>query len=328
MTETIEDNNIVESGELHFSLGDSFGEMFTNLVREIAWEDCHRETAILKVMRAVHGIELTDAEAVVDGSKKFITAPDHISVGLVEDNWIPPDLEAMKSETIEFARTVLGLPYILKTGGSWYDNLDDRDQALLMIDARIAISMAEENPRKALELKRQLEGTVEGLQMEVVTEHRRMVGDAQANLLQDMQARIIMSDMPPEMAERMIRVSDGMLEGMFHGVEVAVDLDYEMDTGWLTPEGTYYGCAPGQHIPLAHKLVETYFHDEEGDAEQILEFAGWVKCTGSHWMKPLEKPLTPEQKKAIAEWSAVHGPKFKFNGREKTLRELQEDNIL
>lgn len=343
MTEAKEDN-IVDSGVLYMRLGENFGQFFTDFVREIAWDDCKRDTAVMKVLHALHGISVEDAEAVVDGKKRFVTMDDGIHVDMVDDNWTPPDLEAIRTEAVDYAKEVLGLRFTRKIGGNWFTFLPEADQLNLQLDAQFVLSMADENPRKARNLKRNLERACRSAMLshsEEFVERRAEVrarremerseggfDDIYEGLKADAIARIAQSDaLSPDMKERLIRVTDGIVDAHKNGVEVIVDAKFEYDTGWLNRDGLYFGCKPGQHIPLAHTLIDKFFAGKEGDAEQGLEGAGWMKCTGKEWWTT-EKPPTPEQKRAIVDWAKVHGQKIKWDGTETTVRELKEEGVL
>ena len=52
--------------------------------------------------------------------------------------------------------------------------------------------------------------------------------------------------------------SKGRTDAMKHGVPMIEDNDFQFATGWLSPDGHYFGCEYGQHIYLAEKLARKY----------------------------------------------------------------------
>jgi len=87
----------IKKGILHFSLGDGFGEMVTNIAREKAWYTLKEGDAILML---IENLDVTPDQAreIIHGKKKLITNDDHKTVSLIDDNWTPPDFTKMKKE--------------------------------------------------------------------------------------------------------------------------------------------------------------------------------------------------------------------------------------
>lgn len=340
-----EDDNVIKSGVLYTRLGENFGQLFTDFVREIAWDDCDRAEAVLKVQRGLRGITVNQAEEVVDGKKKFVTMDDGIHVDMVDDNWAPPDFDDYRKK----AQEVVDFVYeserqsLKMFGGGWFAYLSEHERSILMISATHVKDMIRKEPVKALCMAKELKIIVLDYQKRVSEVFQDRVesgrahrgeqrgesggGDILDRIAEDSLRNIATSDLPEEEKRRLMRVTKGIIGGHKGDIKVEEDPGFKYDTGWLTREGMYYGCEPGQHIPLAHGLVEELFPDTEGDMEQILEGKGWMKCTGKEW-HTTKKPPTIKQKKAIVNWSDIHGQRVKWNGKETTIRELQEEGFL
>lgn len=82
--------------------------------------------------------------------------------------------------------------------------------------------------------------------------------------------------------------------------------DMSSTSGWLLPNGSYYGCGPMEHVGLAANLLPDDFG---GDPEREAERLGWIKLvksiTGFHCIgskKPTKKQLTK-----LWDYAQVHG---------------------
>ena len=327
ISEKMVDRNIVERGVAYFRLGENFGQMITDLVRERAWQDCNRDAAILIL---VEDMDMAPglARQIIDGKMKLVTNKDKVTVRAVKDNWKHPDFEGMEKEVnalMNEARSVL-YPDMLRGTSGQLRMLTDKEQDEMGVALRDVKEMLKMNIWKALERAKFLVEWIESATHYESRQHvvQRMqieagVGDFEpadeegeneehdplADIKADVKARIEEMPLPPEDKERMTRLVDSQGEE----ADVEEDPTFKSDTGWLDREGHYWGCLMGLHIQLAEKLVEKFFPSKvEGDyaqkarnAERLLEEEGWMKCTGRQWYET-EKPPTPSQKSTLKKW--------------------------
>ena len=341
------DKNVVEHGVLHFGIGESFGQLMTDMAREKAWYGCQRAEGILFLMRGLGGIDMETAEKVVDGKLKLVSNDDHQTLHEEKDNWTPPDFEKMLKEIAEYMKYG---GYVLDSGKfkkliregsaayrarprSWRDFLSEQTQLNIELEARRINELLEMNIWKARDAARLFKEWLHDLMLE---NSRRFKAYEKAEekadaitagttsileeLKEDTKARIAALPMDPEMKERMLRLTDSQ----FHDADIQEDPEFKYDTGWLDREGHYYSCEMGLHIALADKIVKELLprtsmegdtHTEQAkNAERVLEELGWMKCTGRHWYTT-EKPPTEAQIRAFKMW-CEKWPQYKYNGVE------------
>lgn len=307
-----------ETGEVracHFSLADGFGQQFTDILREMAWDDLDRNAAIVKAMTSMPDMSREQVEELLDGRKKLITAPDGASVEFVDDDWTPPtkELEQAKAEIEEMLKKVAGV------GGN-HDNLRSIDvqyihttAAAIMDYQRMNMWKAASRARGLCKLIKVLREEAELAEQKAYEENARLdkMADDLRRGTQDMMksarveaaVRVAESNLPDEQKVRLLRTMKGQADAMAGKVEIALDSKFECDTGWLSPDGKFYGCEIGQHIALSGLLKDKLFPDGMGDAEQTLEKHGWMKCTGAEWYETDKKP-TRQQRSALNKWMA------------------------
>lgn len=51
-------------------LGENFGDMYTDMVREIAWYECKRDRAIVMLIDSMCSMTTSQAELIIDGTMK------------------------------------------------------------------------------------------------------------------------------------------------------------------------------------------------------------------------------------------------------------------
>jgi hypothetical protein len=93
-------------------------------------------------------------------------------------------------------------------------------------------------------------------------------------------------------------------------VEVVLDDHMTSASGWLLPNGNYYGCGSMEHIGLAESLLKHIGSkfDHNGNAELMAESYGWVKisrsCTGLY--VGCKKKPTKKQLNRLWDYSVLH----------------------
>jgi len=310
----------VKHGILHFTIGESFGDLITDLARERAWNDLKEGEAIIMLLEGL-GCDTDQARAVIHGKKKFVTNTDHQTVTIEDDNWTPPDFEAMR-QVIKQAIIDAENCLVRAKKGLFYLYMGD----IANIEAEIQNikELANIHIWKAHERARGMNRWVldihnrnrEDLREKFKDTHAKPLGfpttkdgpdpDLMAMLKADTKAQILSVPGDPEQKARLLRLVDSS------GGDPAIFVDskFKFDSGWLTREGVYYGCELGLHAPLADKLVEKFFAKEVGDteprdAQYFLEEQGWMKCTGGQWFET-EKAPTPQQLATMKKWSQKH----------------------
>jgi hypothetical protein len=339
MSSKTEEGKVIEQGVMHFSLGENFGQIITDLVRERAWYDCNREAAILILVENMD-MEAKLARQIIDGKKKLVTNEDKKTVSPVKDNWKPPDFKGMKKEidaVIEETEEVL-YPNLRSGTSAQLRMLSEREQAEMSVELREVKEMLKMNIWKALARAKNLRAWIEDTTNFVSRQHliqleqaREKVGDfksadepAPAEVSATYKPNDPLADDPlkamkldalvrleaagvnldPEAKRRM----QGLVLSMGKDPDCKEDPEFKYDSGWLDREGRYWGCEIGLHIALGEKLVEKFFPGNEMDAERRLESEGWMKCTGAVWFETEMKP-TAEQRYTFKQWEKKHTTK-------------------
>jgi hypothetical protein len=99
---------------------------------------------------------------------------------------------------------------------------------------------------------------------------------------------------------------------MNRGSTVAVVLDDKMASasGWLLPDGKYYGCGSMEHIGLAESLLEHIGSamTKTTNAELVAESFGWVKISRSMmgFYVGCKKKPTKKQLNKLWDYSVLH----------------------
>lgn len=349
-----------QHGTLHFGLGDTGGDLITNLVRQVAWWESNRDRAILMLLKSFQGLEIHHAEQIIDGEFKLVTK-DRGTVEMVkETDWKPPYAEIEEAnKVINDAFAYISFPTGKKVlGGTWFNHLPEVVRLQLHNEA-IQISKLrqtniweakhrasflhewalEEMRKNAVLMGEKFKSVKETKEKRFkrIKEREKMFDDTLDLLKAEAMTNIALSDMPMEEKERLLRITDGQVDAMKGKVKIEADTEFKFDTGWLTTDGTYYGCKPGQHIELSRLLAEKIFPKErkeqknlkdgeffkaDRNPEEVLERNCWIKCTGKKWFYSGQEKLTPEQIGAIRGWAKVWGEPIWWNGSEVSVSEL------
>ena len=330
-------SEIIETGTLHMSLGENFGSMYTDMVREIAWYECKRDRAILMLIDSMCGMTTSQAKLIINGTMKLKTIEDGDKCSMIKDNWESPlkEIEDKKKEIEDVLAYIQQPGYEIKKpfGGVWFDYLSEEEQLRLHEFGRSVVRLIETNIwdayREAMLLKE--------VSFKVMKENSKKLGDSilrgkestenRFDILNELKKRamsfIATSDVPEKMKRRLLRVADGQVDAMQDKVEIKKDNKFEFDTGWLNTKGVYYGCKPGQHVYLSDLLQECFYPKErKHDSQGCLEAYDWVKCTGKKWWYVGDSLLTPEQMKTIKLWSQRYGEPIIWNGKKKMIAEI------
>lgn len=93
-------------------------------------------------------------------------------------------------------------------------------------------------------------------------------------------------------------------------IEVVKDDRMASASGWLLPNGEYYGCGPMEHIGLAESLLDHIGSKmtSTGNAELIAESYGWVKISRSlcGFYVGCKKKPTQKQLNRLWDYSVLH----------------------
>ena len=305
---------VIERGVLHFSLGEDFGQLITNIAREKAWNDLKEGDAIVMLIEGLD-CDPNQAREVIHGKKKFVTNDDHKTVRIVDDNWSPPDFEAIKTEIYKAVQTAKDYirPGKLLLGERDILNIEVEIEDInkfIKLDIWEARNRAKALERFVLDIHNE---NREKMRDTFKDAHAKPLGfaegDIMAQLKADSKARIEEMPLDPEMKARMLRFADGMDTD----VDIRADPKFKSDTGWLDREGHYWACELGKHIPLAEQLVERFFPTFDGNAEKRLENEGWMKCTGCQWYSGDVNPNAAQQT-AFKKWVKKWGERYSYNG--------------
>lgn len=341
---------------LYMRLGEGFGKLLTDMVREKAWYDCKRADAILLLIDGLHGFDSKYAKQIIDDKKKLVTAKDNIHTDLVDDNWTPPiaRIEEAKKK-IEEVLLFIGFTRVAGArepiGGTWYDQLPEEKLLTLHVEARYVKEMMNYNIWKAKDMadflhelamsymiensenfKAKIKRGKELASSAGITGKRskKVQSEVFDQIEKDVMVKIATSDLPDEQKKRLIRIQHGQMEVWKGSVRFSLepDTEFENDTAWVDRVGNYYGCGLGQHIAFAQILADRYFPDDEAgrkNAEALLEDKGWLKCTGKQWWfadHPLRKP-TMSQIDTVERWSKKYGEPVQWNGAKRMVCEIE-----
>lgn len=326
---------IIESGTLHMSLGENYGAMFTDMVRQIAWYECKRDRAIVMLVGSMVDMRVDHAESIIDGKMKLETIEDGKKCEMIEDGWEPPKKEIEdKKKKIEDVLAYIQLPGY-ETGSdrkTWFTFLPDEEQLRLHNFGRTVVRLIETNIWEAYQEAMLLKDVA----FSVMKENAKILGESMikgrdlidnisdvfGDIKKEAISNIATSDMSEETKRRIIRVVDGQDDAIQGKVKIKKDNKFEFDTGWLNTRGVYYGCKPGQHIYLADLLQERFFPKESNDSQRCLEYHDWVKCTGKKWWYVGDSLLTPEQMNTIKSWAERYGEPIMWNGKKIMVTEI------
>jgi hypothetical protein len=91
-------------------------------------------------------------------------------------------------------------------------------------------------------------------------------------------------------------------------IEIILDDHMTSASGWLLPNGNYYGCGTMEHIGLAESLLKHINGEFNGNAEQTAENRGWVKIsrTGFGLYVICHKKPTKKQLNRLWDYSVLH----------------------
>lgn len=76
------------------------------------------------------------------------------------------------------------------------------------------------------------------------------------------------------------------------------------NSGWLAPNGDFYGCADLSHTQFTNDLIGCLDYKVDGNSDRFLEVNGWIKFSSGRWLYYKEdfKP-TKEQLEIIKIWA-------------------------
>jgi hypothetical protein len=108
-----------------------------------------------------------------------------------------------------------------------------------------------------------------------------------------------------KMAEALETIIGGPEEG-----EPAPDPDLTSDSGYITTDGTFYGCKYMQHPALARRLLKYLFGVEVEDPQIEADRRNWFRIQaqvngGFSLMSPKDRP-TRAQEKTLVDWCLRH----------------------
>jgi hypothetical protein len=96
-------------------------------------------------------------------------------------------------------------------------------------------------------------------------------------------------------------------------------LNYQ--SGYFSPDGTFYGCSAQGHIDLADRLIKINGYLNHVNAQQILEKDGWIKMTNDELFY-FNFNKRPTQAQIDSIFDHFKYAQFKFNLLNMTLNSL------
>lgn len=76
------------------------------------------------------------------------------------------------------------------------------------------------------------------------------------------------------------------------------------NSGWLAPNGDFYGCADLSHTQFTNNLIEYLDYKVEGNVDRFLETNGWIKFSAGRWLYCKEDfSPTKNQLEVIKVWA-------------------------
>lgn len=303
--------------KLYFSLGENFGQLVTDIAREKAWNDCKEAEAILFLMDNFD-MSKEYARDIVHGKLKLETCEDGKTVKTKPDNFTPPDFEKLKKEIEKEAK------HVFKNNNSKRSWMQSIYSFFNEEEINIAENMARDiletlnynvlSAKKKLLILENFRNNVRQRLRHVFTREfseykkdencQKLDSEVLEELKKNALSKIASSDMDEKSKRHIMRVMEGQTEAMTKDIPAEVDNKFKYDTGWLSPEGIYYGCKPGQHIALSETIVTDILGIETTtDYETYLENQDWAKCTDKDWWHV--ENLTTQQKLTIRNWAKV-----------------------
>lgn len=77
--------------KVHFGLGDNYGDLLTEALRNVAYYNKNMNAAMLQMGQEFPDLDVESAEKILNGEMKFQTENDGIHIVIVNDNWTPPN---------------------------------------------------------------------------------------------------------------------------------------------------------------------------------------------------------------------------------------------
>jgi len=302
----------------NFRLGSDFGAQTTEHARCVAHLEFQKEKAIIYLMDMCVGMTTDQARQIIEGRKKLVTSGPS-DFDYIDDDWTPPRPAITPEEVDDICSKIIDYHNFGEgVYTTWKDLAEkSRDMQNIHSEARELLRFAKFDPIFAVERAKFLKmryisemltlsefcrPLIPGVDVklqhpkhETIERELRKTDSLYEEMKNDLMEKIATSDiMDEEMKRQLIRSTKGITDAMTKGTKIELDEDCVNDTGWLAPNGDFYGCEYGQHIPLGQKLAIKFYSDEKGDHEQRLEDNGWVKCGIKRWWFVGEK-LTEEQ---------------------------------
>ncbi len=322
------------------------GEFITEHCRNLWHEGAFKKA--FDVLDCMIGMRRDQQIDVIEGRKKLIGVND---VDFVDDDWTPPegyptflsmiekagtfDADELASRRNDDAREYLREVAILTYPGRWSDG-----ELMMKVEGltRKAEQLIGKTAAEAMlhELRDEIEPGVDfdpdeeiGMQWKSrmltgTTPERREHEDRRrdgndpiaklyANAAGQMQMFAMMSGGDPLAVPSV----DALMN---RGMNIVPKLDPKMssDSGWLLPDGKYYGCEAHEHIGLATNLLEkTLPKAAHGlnatEYERLAENRGWVKISKS--MSGLhivcQSNVTQKQRDRLFDYCELRGLDYK-----------------
>ena len=85
---------------MKMKINSNFGEEITEYARDKAYKTNDPSSGILYLMEICIGIDIDQVKSIIEGKYKLVTSDDGFD--MIDDNWIPPDFKAMKTEIMNY----------------------------------------------------------------------------------------------------------------------------------------------------------------------------------------------------------------------------------
>jgi hypothetical protein len=290
---------MTETKIVHFSIE---GEFITEHVRNL-WQE-RRFAHCLKTLGCVNGLTRDQHEAIIFGKAKLTGVND---LELEEDNWQPPDpryycpslLTAMEQGEkwweLQERREHEAYRY---AKDNWWETRGHKDARMAFFNRLVSLvgkEKAEQIHEEVMYEYARSDSHPGAYYANQQISQKRMGGEV------DEERGLPAPDRPPALdPETMVAhamrqrmelmgmdtsvlpaIGKDMTERVMNrGMDKAPVLcpDMSSASGWLLPDGKYYGCGYMEHIGLATRLLEGKL-PEGRDAEKFAEDIGWVKIT-------------------------------------------------
>ncbi len=319
-----------ETRTVHFSIS---GEFITDQARQF-WSEFQFKKAF-DLLDCMIGMTKEQQISILAGKNKLVGVND---LDMIEDDWTPPEgycsfedaltygenYPELQQRRREDARGLLSRAYQLRT--SYRGSGDDAYEADLCQKQAIDLIGEEEalNYLEEVKAREDFRGVIRSFQQDeyfTTPKARPEPLDPYQMAVNNLRNNAIMQGLDVSMLPSVEALKN-------RGVDLVAVLDSKMESasGWLLPDGKYYGCSCMEHIGLAGVLLEEKHPKlvEDGNAEYIAEKYGWIKISTAIMGTLVfgHKPATKKQLTKLWDYAQLHNHDY-----EKLIQHLPDGSI-